>query len=721
MPRIYPKSKVQSLRVSCSLFRAAFLNVENIVKTCVTFSATRTLQYENVAIMDDLGLLKDYAQSGSEEAFRELVTRHLGTVYSAARRQAGDSLASDVTQAVFVLLARKAAKLGPKTVLVAWLLTTTRLVSRATMRSEVRRQRREQEAATMPMNYQEEEIESAWDKVQPILDDALADLSEKDRGLIALRFFQQKSHAEIAAALGLNEDVSKKRLSRAIERLRGFFSKRGVVLGTAILLAAISQNAVQAAPSELVSHITAATTTGAASPAVTALVKATLKLITWIRMKIIGVSATALLAISSVPIVVAMSGSNSVVTKTDGREARIERYEFARNGVRYSYPDRGRTNTVVVRPDSGGLVLSAKFSWQANASYPAAEQLRLVTADELGNEYDPVGQTFGSSPSGGRQYWVADASVFPRRGKEVHLRVMDNEKLIAQFKIPNPAPGPYPSWTPAPLPVSTRNGDLEVTLTEFRSLHPTSEAALKEARYPRADCAFSFRENGSDTIAWTPVVIELADATGNHWGAYYNAEDAKEENGARQIETFGGALWPGESAWKIRGEFRRTSNFPESELLRISRIHIPDGEDVLQPRTRFDQNEATVELDGVIGTDAGSNIHNSLKRGATLEERMQWGRLLNSEIRRGCITVVLDGQILSRKRRLAFVSATDEQGRAFELAAVRGPGDIKDTKAPVPYSFVLRPPQRAHEVNLVVAVTESRFVEFVAAPEQVNE
>src|SRR5690348_4485382 len=104
--------------------------------------------------MDDLALLKEYATSGSEEAFRELVSRHVAVVYAAARRQVGDTLAGDVTQAVFVLVARKAGKLGPKTVLVAWLLTTTRLVSRATLRSELRRQRWEKEASTMPSNDQ---------------------------------------------------------------------------------------------------------------------------------------------------------------------------------------------------------------------------------------------------------------------------------------------------------------------------------------------------------------------------------------------------------------------------------------------------------------------------------------------------------------------------------------------------------------------------------------
>lgn len=677
--------------------------------------------------MDDFALLRDYAQSGSEEAFRELVTRHVATVYSAARRQVGDSLAADVTQAVFVLLARKAGKLGSKTVLIAWLLTTTRLVSRATMRSEIRRQRREKEAADMPLNYEQIEIQSAWEKMEPMLDDALAGLSEKDRGLIALRFFQRKSHAEIATALGLSENTSKKRLSRAIEKLRSFFSKRGVVLGTAILLAALSQNAVQAAPNELISHITTAAMTGAASPTVAALVKATLKIMTSIKLKIIGLSAAAVLAVSSVPIVIAVSGTDSEVVKTDGRDARLERYEFTNNTVRYVYPTgQGRTLAQIVTPDfPGEPFLNAEFSWQVNSKYPGAGALRIATADELGNEYDPVGQVLvGAEGSDDRQYWAGSVQAFPRRGKEVHLRVLDNGKLLADFKIPNPAPGPYPTWTPEPLPVHATNGDLEVMLTEFRTFHPTSETALNEQRNPRTDYGFSFQENGSETIAWTPVVLELADATGNHWLQFYNSDIAKEKNGARHIESLG-ALWSGESAWKIRGEFRRTANFPENELLAIPGIQIPDAEQVAEPMTQFERNGVTVELAAVTGTNAGVTIRRFLSHPTgtpqTPEERGLWQRMANTENQKGCVTVVFKGDILPQHRRIAFVNATDERGRAFELAGIRAPADLKEAKWPTPFSFALRPPEGAHEMNLVVAVAESRFLEFVAAPEQVAE
>src|SRR5689334_21554557 len=100
---------------------------------------------------------------------------------------------------------------------------------------------------------------------------------------------------------------------------------------------------------------------------------------------------------------------------------------------------------------------------------------------------------------------------------------------------------------------------------------------------------------------------------------------------------------------------------------------------------------------------------------------MHWDALANALFRSGCVTLVLDGDILSRNRQLAFVQATDEQGRAFELEDSRGPVTLKELKYPVAYSYVLRPPEGAHEINLVLAVTEPRKVEFLASPEQVNE
>src|SRR4051795_5774048 len=100
---------------------------------------------------DDLELLREYSQRGSEDAFRALVERHAGMVHGAALRMVRDAaLAQDITQAVFILLARKAGEFKNGTVVAGWLYRTTRFSALQTLRSERRRQH--QHAQTECMN-----------------------------------------------------------------------------------------------------------------------------------------------------------------------------------------------------------------------------------------------------------------------------------------------------------------------------------------------------------------------------------------------------------------------------------------------------------------------------------------------------------------------------------------------------------------------------------------
>jgi DNA-directed RNA polymerase specialized sigma24 family protein len=96
---------------------------------------------------DDMRLVREYTARQSESAFAALVSRHTNLVYSAALRQTRDpQLAEEVTQVVFIILARKAATLGAKTILTGWLYRTACYVSGSALKRERRRQHREQEA-----------------------------------------------------------------------------------------------------------------------------------------------------------------------------------------------------------------------------------------------------------------------------------------------------------------------------------------------------------------------------------------------------------------------------------------------------------------------------------------------------------------------------------------------------------------------------------------------
>ena len=247
----------------------------------------------------DMDLLREYEQHGSEEAFSELVQRHVHLVYSVALRHVrSPAHAEEITQAVFVILARKAASLHSDTVLEGWLYGTTRLASLNSLRAEQRRQIREQEAY-MQSTLDQSAGDAAWNQFAPLLDEAMSRLSTKDRHALVLRYFKDKSVRDVAVALKVSEVVAQKRVHRAVEKLRLFFTRRGVAISAAALTAAISSHSIQAAPASLAKTATAlAMAQGAtASPSTLTVIKGVLKIMAWSKAKTaIAISVGALLA-----------------------------------------------------------------------------------------------------------------------------------------------------------------------------------------------------------------------------------------------------------------------------------------------------------------------------------------------------------------------------------------------------------------------------------------
>ena len=194
----------------------------------------------------DLELLARYTRHHAEDAFANLARRHVDLVYSAALRQVrSPQLAEEVAQTTFTKLARVAPQLAPDTILTAWLYQVTRREAIDVVRREARRQLREQIATELnTMNA----TTADWAHIEPILDEAMAELDDTDRAAVLLRYFENKSLREVGATLGTSDDAAQKRVSRAVERLRELFAKRGITVGTSGLAVVISANAVQAAP-----------------------------------------------------------------------------------------------------------------------------------------------------------------------------------------------------------------------------------------------------------------------------------------------------------------------------------------------------------------------------------------------------------------------------------------------------------------------------------------
>jgi RNA polymerase sigma factor (sigma-70 family) len=214
----------------------------------------------------DSELLKCYAEMQSEDAFSELVARHLNLVYGVAlRRVNGDAhLARDVSQLVFIDLARKAKSLSGRASLSGWLYTSAHFASSRLVRGEIRRHERERVFHSTPATVETSREETMdWNKVGPLIDDAMQRLNEADREAILLRYFQNQRLAEVGAKLGLSENAARMRIERALEKLRKYLSRGGIETTDIALASAISIHAAPSAPLGMAAALAAGALAGA--------------------------------------------------------------------------------------------------------------------------------------------------------------------------------------------------------------------------------------------------------------------------------------------------------------------------------------------------------------------------------------------------------------------------------------------------------------------------
>src|SRR5438132_167741 len=179
----------------------------------------------------DAQLLREYAENGSEAAFGEIVARYTDLVYSAAVRQVrSPDLARDVAQSVFTDLARKARPLARRMNegdrLVGWLYRSTRYEALPVLRSDRRRLARER----LVMQHLDTASEPLpdWDRIRPVLDEAMASLAGQDRDALLLRYFKNEDLRSVGVALGVSDDAAQKRVARALQKLQTYLVRRGL-------------------------------------------------------------------------------------------------------------------------------------------------------------------------------------------------------------------------------------------------------------------------------------------------------------------------------------------------------------------------------------------------------------------------------------------------------------------------------------------------------------
>jgi RNA polymerase sigma factor (sigma-70 family) len=260
----------------------------------------------------DSELLRQYAQEHAEAAFTEVVHRYVAVAYSVALRLAGGDrqLAEDAAQGMFTEMARQAATLASRETLAGWVHITTRNCAINLVRKERRRRSRELEAHTMQIDSFDEKTIN-WEQMRPLLDEAVAQLGERDAGIVVSRFFQEKSHKEIGQAFGLSEEAARKRIDRAVEKLRTYFTRRGITVSAGLLGEIITAHGAHAAPAMLADNL-AATALAQAATAPTGLIL-TLK-------TILTMSTTTKVIIAAVAAIAAVATYHSLATTSPAGE-----------------------------------------------------------------------------------------------------------------------------------------------------------------------------------------------------------------------------------------------------------------------------------------------------------------------------------------------------------------------------------------------------------------
>lgn len=357
---------------------------------------------------EDTRLLREFAERGHEEAFATIVSRYINLVYSVAHLQVRDvHLAEEVSQAVFIILARKAGSLGPETVLSGWLCRTARNVAANLLTIQRRRQDREQHYMESAHSQTNESESESWSQIEPLLTTAMAQLGRKEHDALILRFFERRSFKDVSVALGTSEAGAKMRVQRALEKMRKFFVRRGVVLSGTAIAGAVSSHALQAAPIGLATSVTVAAVKGTGVTVSTlTLIKTTLKVMTYTKIRTFAAGTVLALCLAGTCGLVA----HVVQARADGAQGGGSTLSFAGFGT-----PEAALKSFVWSESTGDLdkLLSACTPEQG-------ERFKKKIGDM---PKDEVRQRMIQEASNRANYEITDKEVISAKEVRLHLRV----------------------------------------------------------------------------------------------------------------------------------------------------------------------------------------------------------------------------------------------------------------------------------------------------------
>ncbi|HVU37766.1 MAG TPA: sigma-70 family RNA polymerase sigma factor [Opitutales bacterium] len=339
----------------------------------------------------DNELLRLYTEQGDQAAFAEVVRRQVDLVYSAALRVVnGDThLAEDVTQTVFTALAHDAHSLAGHPSIVGWLHTTARHTAIKAVRGEFRRRIREQEASAM--QNLDSVVAINWEQIRPSLDEAIGQLSDRDREAILLRFFKGLGHREVGEVLGLTEDAARKCVERALEKMRENFFRRGIVVSAILLAEILPVNSVEAAPMGLGARVACVSTATVGSVGATSFLWKILSMSTKTKTLL----TIAGLALAAAITMVMHSRGNPVVTPNASAAATLvsskpAAVDASMTSTRVEAPKVTATQPMTTPAMATGTAGSvpAKVDPRLSLSTAIPEAVRLLQAQDLVGFYN---------------------------------------------------------------------------------------------------------------------------------------------------------------------------------------------------------------------------------------------------------------------------------------------------------------------------------------------
>ena len=321
--------------------------------------------------------------------------------------------------------------------LAGWLCRTARFAACNAIKAEYRRQQREQMAVPM-----DNSSDATWLQLAPLLDEAVAQLNDMDRNAVVLRFYERKPLNEVGIALGIDPDAAQKRVSRAVDKLRKFFVKRGVALSVVAIGSALLANAVQAAPAGLAVSVTAAAAKGAAvSSSTLTLIKGALKIMAWTKAKTaIVVGAGVLLAAGTTTVTVKKIEARDAWRVYPGDIAALNRVPPQVRILPAKFPQSGLSGA------SGGKMLGigqtiksmAQVAYASPSEHNWDNARTIVSANIPQGRYDFI----ANLPTGS---WIALQKEMERKlGMVGRRETRETDVLQLTVKRPN-APGLKPS------------------------------------------------------------------------------------------------------------------------------------------------------------------------------------------------------------------------------------------------------------------------------------